>query len=58
MQAPTLLNCKASAARAVESHSGHMTGRLLRRREGYQIDIERALTVSLPLCQPEPSRSS
>jgi hypothetical protein len=27
---------------------GHMTGRLLRRREGYQIDIERALTVSLP----------
>ena len=24
---------------------GHMTGRLLRRREGYQIDIERVLTV-------------
>ena len=24
---------------------GHMTGRLLRRREGYQIDIERILTV-------------
>ena len=27
---------------------GHMTGRLLRRREGYQIDIEKVLTVSLP----------
>ena len=46
------LHAKAQTERIVRAVSnpfttilGHMTGRLLRRREGYQVDIERILTA-------------